>query len=65
MHDPLKFQAMVLASALELYAKTGVKVNRAYAPTKMMKTAERLLGYKFPARAYQRAADKLREWSRS
>ena len=33
-----------LASALRIYARTGMRVNRAYAPQSMMRAARRYLG---------------------
>jgi len=59
--DPNRFQRIVIAGALELYAKTGMKVNRAYTPKNMIATAERLLGRKLPKRDYLGAAKLLRE----
>ena len=56
-------QALVVASALNLYAKTGMSVNRAYTPKNMMATAESILGKKFKARDYAGAAKALREFA--
>jgi hypothetical protein len=50
------FRAMTLKSALNLYAKTGMMVNRAYNPKSMMRTAEIITGKKFKARDYAGAA---------
>lgn len=38
------FAMITLKSALSLYAKTGMKANRAYTPTAMMRTASRMTG---------------------
>jgi hypothetical protein len=50
------YAAMVLAKALVLYAKTGMKVNRAYTPKNMMATAAKVTGKTFKARDYEGAA---------
>lgn len=55
------YQCLVVAKALELYAKTGVQVNRAYTPRRMMETASQLTGQKFRPRQYEAAAAALRE----
>jgi hypothetical protein len=54
------YQCVAIASALRLYAKTGMKVNRAYTPKAMMDTAAALTGKKFKARDYVGAADALK-----
>lgn len=53
------FGMAVLASSLRLYAKTGIRPNRAYTPKRMMQAAEAYLGQKFKARDYLGAADAL------
>lgn len=55
------FAMITLKSALSLYAKTGMKVNRAYTPTAMMRTASRMTGRKFKARDYAGAIVALDE----
>lgn len=50
------FQCLAIASALRFYAKTGMKVNRAYTPSAMMSTAARLTGQRFAKRDYLGAA---------
>jgi len=62
LHDPNRYTAIVLRSALKLYAKTGMKANRAYTPTKMMKTAARITGQRFAPRDYMGAHDALTAW---
>lgn len=57
------FQATVIASALDLYRKTGLKANRAYTSRNMMATAAAITGRKFKARDYEAAAKALREWA--
>lgn len=56
-----KFQALVIASALELYAKTGLQAGRAYTPTKMLAMASKLTGKTFKRGEYLPAASAIRE----
>jgi hypothetical protein len=58
--DPSAYQRLVLAKALEVYDRTKMQVNRAYTPSNMMRTAERLTGMKFRPRDYVGAAAALR-----
>lgn len=53
------YAMIVIASGLRLYAKTGMKPNRAYTPSAMMRAAQQHTGKKFKARAYLEAADAL------
>lgn len=62
---PRLYQAVVIASGLRLYAKTGMKPNRAYTPSAMMRVAENILGRKFRAREYLVAADALSAWAKA
>lgn len=55
------FAMITLKSALKLYAKTGMKDNRAYTPTAMMRTASRMTGKTFKARDYAGAIAALEE----
>lgn len=55
-----RFAIVVLASALKLYAKTGMRANRAYTPTNMLKTATAHTGIKYKRGDYMRAHDDLR-----
>ena len=57
------FRALTVASALKLYARTGMKANRAYTPAKMMRVAREITGKNFKARDYLLAAEALREWA--
>ncbi len=57
------YRAMVVASALRLYAKTGMKANRAYTPKAMLATASQITGKTFRARDYVGAADALKAWA--
>lgn len=56
---PTTYQRLVLAAALRLYAKTGIKANRSYTPKAMMAMAERLTGQRFAPRDYLGAAEAL------
>lgn len=56
-----KFQALVIASALELYARTGIRAGRAYTPSKMLAMASKLTGKTFKRGEYLPAASAIRE----
>lgn len=60
--EPRLFQALVVAKALEMYARFGIKANSAYTPANMMRTATRITGRTFNARDYEGAARALRKW---
>lgn len=53
------YRAIVLASALRLYANTGMRTNRAYTPKRMMAVAAEITGQTFKARDYAGAAAAL------
>lgn len=58
------FAMAVIASGLRMYAKTGMRPNRAYTPTNMMRAARGHLGDAakgIGAREYLKMADKLTE----
>jgi hypothetical protein len=59
--DPKVFQYLVIASALEMWAKHKIKANRSYTPKNMIGTAGRLLGREFAPRDYMGAAKALRD----
>lgn len=60
------YAATVIASALRLYARTGIKVNRAYTPSAMLAKATEITGQTFRGRdKYMNAADALRQWARA
>lgn len=59
------YVALTVARALDLYAKTGMKVNRAYTPKNMMATATKLTGQKFKARDYAGASKALRDYAQA
>lgn len=62
-YDPNTFRAVVIASALELYAKTGMKANTAYTPKNMLATAGQITGVAYKRGAYMQAAQDLRAWA--
>ena len=58
-----RFHALTVASALKLYAKTGIKINRSVTPTSLMGRAEAITGLKFKKRDYMAAHDALIAWA--
>lgn len=52
-------QARAVSRALRLYARTGMKTNRAYTPTAMLATARALTGVDIRRGQYERAAQAL------
>lgn len=56
------YQAIAIETALRMYARTGMRVNRMYTPKNMMATATAITGKKFKARDYCVAADALLAW---
>jgi hypothetical protein len=59
--NPTIYQCIVLAKALEVYAASGLRVNRAYTPSAMLRTANRLTGHVYRRGQYRAAAAALRE----
>lgn len=53
------FAMAVIATGLRLYARTGIRPNRAYTPKAMMAAATRYTGLDFAPRAYEKAAEAL------
>lgn len=53
------FAMAAIATALRMYAKTGIKANSAYTPRNMMAAATHYTGQTFKARDYVGAADAL------
>ena len=60
--NPYIYQALVIAKGLEVYARTGMKLNSSYKPASMMKTASAITNQRFRARDYLGAAKALRDW---
>ena len=58
-----RYQALAIASALELYARTGMRANSAYTARNMISVAGRILGQAQPKRDYVGTAKRLREWA--
>ena len=56
------YQAIALRTALRLYAATGMRVNRAWTPTAMLRTAGRISGTTRSRGQYMEAADDLQSW---
>ena len=57
------FRAKAIASGLRLYAKTGMRPNRAYTPTAMLKAATEITGITFKRGQHEQAAQALNEWA--
>jgi hypothetical protein len=57
------FRAIAIAHALRLYAKTGMKVNRAYTPTRMLQAASSMTGQTYKRGQYARAGEELQAWA--
>ncbi|MFY8164592.1 MAG: hypothetical protein ACOVKC_10190 [Brevundimonas sp.] len=57
------YRATVIASALRLYAKTKMQMNRAYTPTAMLRAAADITGKTFKRGQYVEAADALKAWA--
>jgi len=53
------YVAITLKHGLKLYAKTGMKPNRAWTPTRMLAKATELTGKKYKRGAYLEAAADL------
>jgi hypothetical protein len=56
------YRAIVVKHGLKLYAKTGMKPNRAYTPTAMLATAGQITGKTYKRGAYQEAIADLEAW---
>lgn len=55
------YRLLVIASALELYGKTGIKANTAYTPTAMFRNATAATGKRYKRGQYFEAAADLRK----
>lgn len=56
------YQAIALKHGLALYAKAGIKPNRAWTPTAMLRLASHITGQAFKRGQYQQAIDALEAW---
>lgn len=59
------FRALSIASGLRFYAKTGMKINRAYTPSNMLRAATEITGKKYKRGEYERAAADLTAWAQT
>jgi len=59
------YRAAAIASALRFYAKTGMKINRAYTPTNMFAAATEITGKTFKRGQYLEAAEALTAWAQT
>ena len=57
------FQSLALASALRLYAATGMKATKNHTPTNMLKTATHYTGKTYKRREYEQAASDLTDYA--
>ena len=60
--DVSTYQAIVIKSALKLYVRTGMKANRAYTPTAMLRTAGNITGSTYKRGQYAEAIAGLEAW---
>jgi hypothetical protein len=49
LEGPRRFQAAAIKRGIDFYLKTGGRVNTAYTPANMKRTAENITGRKYPA----------------
>jgi len=59
------FRAISLKAGLRLFAKTGMKPNRAWTPTAMLKTAGTITGKVYKRGQYDLAVADLDAWIQS
>lgn len=57
------YRATAISVALKFYAKTGMKINRAYTPTAMLAAANEITGHSYKRGQYEAAAQGLKEWA--
>lgn len=56
------YQAVTIKHAIAFYAKTGMKVNRAYTSTNMLKVAGRITGKTYKRGQFTQAVEDLDAW---
>jgi hypothetical protein len=56
------YRAITLKHAIAFYAKSGMKVNRAYTPTRMLAAAGEITGQTFKRGQYAQAVAALEAW---
>ena len=59
---PRLWQALAIKHALRLYAATGIKANRSYTPSNMLKAASKITGNAYKRGQYQEAVADLAAW---
>jgi hypothetical protein len=56
------YRAIALKHGLKLYAKTGMRPNRAWTPTAMLRAASEITGLNYRRGQYETAAADLDGW---
>lgn len=56
------YQAIAVKHAIRFYAKTGMKVNRAYTPTAMLALASKITGHPYKRGQFAQAVADLELW---
>lgn len=56
------YRAFAIKYAIEFYAKTGMKVNRAYTPTAMLNAASGITGKTYKRGQFTQAAADVQTW---
>lgn len=56
------FRAAAIKSGLRLYARCGIKPNRAWTPTNMLRAASQITGKTYKRGQYEQAAADLEVW---
>lgn len=59
------YQAITLKHAIKLYARTGMKANRSYTPTNMLKAATTFTGRKYKRGQFELAISDLEDFIQS
>ena len=59
------FRAIYLKTGLRLFAKTGMRPNRAWTPTAMLKAAGKITGKVYKRGQYDLAVTDLEAWIKS
>jgi hypothetical protein len=56
------YRATVIKHAIAFYVKTGMKINKAYTPTNMLRAAGEITGKTYKRGQYQKAMSDLGAW---
>ena len=59
---PQHFSALAIASAIDLYVRTGLRANTSYSPTNMLRAAKQITGKEFKRNQLADAAIALRAY---